>query len=74
MCPQVLLVKTPIFNIPFCGRIFENGSFNLLAIMIYLLQDYFNYGLYSNNKDILETTRTVTGVTEVMTGESMLLK
>ncbi len=33
----------------------ENGSFNLLAIMIYLLQDYFNYGLYSNEEDILET-------------------
>ncbi len=32
----------------------ENGSFNLLAIMIYLLQDYFNYGLYSNEEDVLE--------------------
>lgn len=47
----------------------ENGSFNLLAIMIYLLQDYFNYGLYSNEEDILETN----GLGEIQWNKTIMI-
>ncbi|MEE1249128.1 MAG: LlaJI family restriction endonuclease [Lachnospiraceae bacterium] len=30
-------------------------SFNRLAVMMYLLNDYFEYGLYTNTEDIIET-------------------
>ena len=32
----------------------ENKSFNLLAVILYLLNDYFEYGIYINSKDIVE--------------------
>ena len=32
----------------------ENKSFNLLAVMLYLMRDYFEYGIYTNSEDIIE--------------------
>lgn len=32
----------------------EGHSFNLLAILLYLLNDYYEFGLYSNTEDIIE--------------------
>lgn len=40
-------------------RIFNDGedssSFNLLAILLFLLQDYYENGVYSNTEDIIES-------------------
>lgn len=33
----------------------ENTSFNILAVMLYLIKDYYDYGLISNTKDIIES-------------------
>mgnify|MGYP004697620781 CR=1 FL=1 len=33
----------------------DGGSFNLLAVMLYLLQDYYDNGIYIKNVDIVET-------------------
>ena len=32
-----------------------SGSFNYLAIALFLLKDYYEYGVYRNDKDIIET-------------------
>ena len=32
----------------------KNGSFNLLAVILYLMQDYYENGIYSNSEDIIE--------------------
>lgn len=32
----------------------DNRSFNILAVILYLLGDYFDYGVYNNTEDILE--------------------
>lgn len=32
----------------------ENGSFNHLAVMLFLIQDYFENGLYTNSENIIE--------------------
>ncbi len=32
----------------------DNRSFNILAVILYLLSDYFDYGVYNNTEDILE--------------------
>ena len=32
-----------------------SGSYNLLAISLYLLKDYYEHGIYKNDKDIIET-------------------
>lgn len=32
-----------------------SGSYNFLAIALYLLKDYYEYGIYKNDKDIIET-------------------
>ena len=32
----------------------ENRSFNILAVILYLLNDYFEYGIYTNSEDIIE--------------------
>lgn len=32
----------------------DGGSLNMLAIMLFLLQDYFDYGAYINTQDIIE--------------------
>ena len=32
----------------------DNRSFNILAVILYLLNDYFEYGIYNNTEDIIE--------------------
>lgn len=32
----------------------ENKSFNILAVILYLLNDYHEYGIYNNSEDIIE--------------------
>lgn len=32
----------------------DNRSFNVLAVILYLLNDYFEYGVYDNSQEILE--------------------
>ncbi len=32
----------------------DTGSFNMLAVMLFLLQDYYEYGSYTNTQDIVE--------------------
>lgn len=32
----------------------ERNNFNILAIMLYLLNDYYEYGVYNNSEDIVE--------------------
>lgn len=32
----------------------DNRSFNLLAIILFLLNDYYEYGVYNNSEDIIE--------------------
>lgn len=36
----------------------EGGSFNLLAVMLYLLQDYHDNGIYANDVTVVETNGT----------------
>ena len=36
----------------------DNGSYNLLALMLYLLNDYHEYGSYSNDQDIIQINGT----------------
>ena len=36
----------------------DGGSFNLLAVMLYLLQDYYDNGIYANDVEIVETNGT----------------
>ncbi len=33
----------------------DSSAFNMLAVMLFLLQDYFEYGSYTNTRDIIET-------------------
>lgn len=33
----------------------ESSSFNLLAVLLFLIQDYFESGVYSNTEDIIES-------------------
>ena len=32
----------------------ESSSFNLLAVLLFILQDYFENGTYTNTEDIIE--------------------
>lgn len=32
----------------------ENSSFNILAVILFLLNDYYEYGVYNNTEDIIE--------------------
>ena len=36
----------------------DGGSFNLLAVMLYLLQDYYDNGIYTNDVGVIETNGT----------------
>lgn len=36
----------------------DGGSFNLLAVMLYLLQDYYDNGIYTNDVEVIETNGT----------------
>lgn len=33
----------------------DSRSFNMLAVMLFFLQDYFEYGVYTNTQDIIES-------------------
>ena len=33
----------------------DSSAFNMLAVMLFLLQDYFEYGAYTNTQDIIES-------------------
>ena len=33
----------------------DSSAFNMLAVMLFLLQDYYEYGAYTNTQDIIET-------------------
>ena len=33
----------------------DSSAFNMLAVMLFLLQDYFEYGVYTNTRDIIES-------------------
>lgn len=33
----------------------DSSAFNMLAVMLFLLQDYFEHGIYTNTQDIIET-------------------
>ena len=45
----------------------DNRSFNILAVILYLLNDYFEYGVYNNTEDILE----VNGEGEILWGRTI---
>ncbi|MDD6596895.1 LlaJI family restriction endonuclease [Anaerovibrio sp.] len=36
----------------------DSGSFNLLAVMLYLLQDYYDNGIYNDDVAVIETNGT----------------
>ena len=45
----------------------DNRSFNILAVILYLLNDYFENGIYSNTEDVLE----VNGEGDIMWGRTI---
>lgn len=45
----------------------ENRSFNILAVILFLLNDYYEYGIYTNSEDIIE----VNGEGEVLWGKTI---
>ena len=57
--------KKPIINI-FNGD-GENRSFNILAVILFLLNDYYEYGVYTNSEDIIE----INGEGEILWGKTI---
>ena len=45
----------------------EKRSFNILAVIIFLLNDYYEYGVYTNSEDIVE----VNGEGEILWGKTI---
>ncbi len=45
----------------------ENKSFNLLAVILFLLKDYFEYGIYTNSEDVIE----INGEGEIQWGKTI---
>jgi len=45
----------------------ENCSFNILAVILFLLNDYYEYGIYSNSEDIIE----INGEGEILWGKTI---
>lgn len=45
----------------------ENRSFNILAAVLFLLNDYYEYGIYTNSEDIVE----VNGEGEILWGKTI---
>lgn len=45
----------------------ENRSFNMLAVILYLLNDYYEYGIYTNSEDIIE----VNGYGDILWGKTI---
>lgn len=44
-----------------------NRSFNILAVILFLLNDYYEYGIYTNSEDIIE----VNGEGEILWGKTI---
>jgi len=45
----------------------DSGSINMLAIMLFLIQDYYEYGVYNSTQDIVE----VNGVGDILWGKTI---
>lgn len=45
----------------------ENRSFNILAVILFLLNDYYEYGIYTNSEEIVE----VNGEGEILWGKTI---
>ncbi len=45
----------------------ENRSFNILAVILFLLNDYYEYGIYTNSEDIVE----MNGEGEILWGKTI---
>ncbi len=45
----------------------ENRSFNILAVILFLINDYYEYGIYTNCEDIIE----VNGEGEILWGKTI---
>lgn len=45
----------------------DNRSFNILAVILYLLNDYYEYGIYTNSEDIIE----INGEGEILWGKTI---
>ena len=45
----------------------DNRSFNLLAVILFLLNDYYEYGIYNNTEDIVE----INGEGEILWGKTI---
>lgn len=45
----------------------ENRNFNILAVILFLLNDYYEYGIYTNSEDIIE----VNGEGEILWGKTI---
>lgn len=45
----------------------ENRSFNILAVILFLIKDYFEYGIYTNSEDIIE----INGEGEILWGKTI---
>ena len=45
----------------------DNRSFNILAVILFLLNDYYEYGIYTNSEDIIE----INGEGEILWGKTI---
>lgn len=45
----------------------DNRSFNILAVILFLLNDYYDYGIYTNSEDIIE----INGEGEILWGKTI---
>ena len=45
----------------------ENRSFNMLAVILFLLNDYYEYGIYSNSEEIVE----INGEGDILWGKTI---
>lgn len=45
----------------------ENRSFNMLAVILYLINDYYEYGIYTNSEDIIE----INGEGDILWGKTI---
>lgn len=45
----------------------ESRSFNILAVILFLLNDYYEYGIYTNSEDIIE----INGEGEILWGKTI---
>ena len=45
----------------------DNRSFNILAVILFLINDYYEYGIYTNSEDIIE----INGEGEILWGKTI---